>query len=567
MIIRLSRCASFPAFRRQTLDEFSDEQMSQFVTMWYTELAHSGRRTPPQARDDATALTDAIATRPDLRDLARLPLLATVMTLVHTNRGTMPDARALLYYECIDILLLRWRQQRGEGDLLARLNLPDFRSDNLLALMARLGFLAHEQSERSTDEHAASSTDLGEQQVIGILAEGFAHYDENRKYELAHTVLQALAHGNGLLLQRGPGVYAFPHRTFQEFLAGYHLLRQPNYTLQCLHRSERVHWHEALLLMVGYQVLAGGEYDKPLGLAEKLIERSPDEQILAGKILELMGRERVVAYNLFGQEGIWRRVYRALRKLSIMNGPIMAPAMVRVRAGLLAGRLTSYDNTEVVQPIFDPRLPLALINSRWENTIDWHKALSYYWCQVPAGEFWYGEEQSDLEHAYLLCSFHIARFPISNADFARFVNTGGYHNEEWWTPGGWEWRLRTDERHPERILQYKEFANPLQPVTLVTWYEAAAYCIWLTHHGTPKAGSPKMKRSACPHRWNGNGPHAAAINAPTVGLARANARVCQLQRNGHRADLAHRLLSKGGGPVRRSRDGWQRAGMAGDTLE
>ena len=101
-----------------------------------------------------------------MQALAGLPLLLTVMALVHTNRGTLPDARALLYEECIDILLLRWRQQQGE-DLLTRLELPQFRTSDLLALMARLGFAAHEQSAR-TEQDESRPADLEERDIMAL---------------------------------------------------------------------------------------------------------------------------------------------------------------------------------------------------------------------------------------------------------------------------------------------------------------------------------------------------------------------------------------------------------------
>ncbi len=146
---------------------------------------------------------------------------------VHANSGTLPDARALLYKECIDLLCYAGRQPRGAPDLLTRLDLSQFRTSDLLALMARLGFAAHEAAERSAE--AGGLADLSETQVIDILAQASPSYDLARRRALAPTVLDALAQGNVLLRKRGPNTYAFPHRTFQEFLAGYHLKSQRDY--------------------------------------------------------------------------------------------------------------------------------------------------------------------------------------------------------------------------------------------------------------------------------------------------------------------------------------------------
>ncbi len=48
--------------------------------------------------------------RKDLKRLAPNPLLLTVMALVHAHKGGLPDARALLYEETVEILLWRWEQ-------------------------------------------------------------------------------------------------------------------------------------------------------------------------------------------------------------------------------------------------------------------------------------------------------------------------------------------------------------------------------------------------------------------------------------------------------------------------
>ena len=44
--------------------------------------------------------------------LAQNPMLLTIMALVQTYHGTLPDERARLYQACVETLLLRWQRHK-----------------------------------------------------------------------------------------------------------------------------------------------------------------------------------------------------------------------------------------------------------------------------------------------------------------------------------------------------------------------------------------------------------------------------------------------------------------------
>jgi gamma-glutamyl hercynylcysteine S-oxide synthase len=86
--------------------------------------------------------------------------------------------------------------------------------------------------------------------------------------------------------------------------------------------------------------------------------------------------------------------------------------------------------------------------------------------------------------------FKIARAPVTNREFAEFVDAGGYRWREWWSDAGWAWRERTGAERPvywqaksadgwtSRRYDRVEALAPDAPVVFVTWYEADAWCRW-----------------------------------------------------------------------------------------
>jgi formylglycine-generating enzyme required for sulfatase activity len=120
-----------------------------------------------------------------------------------------------------------------------------------------------------------------------------------------------------------------------------------------------------------------------------------------------------------------------------------------------------------------------------------------YWCLVEASPFWYGAKQDKLQQMRLDYSFQIARFPVTNAEYALFIAAGGYQQQEWWTEQGWQYKQKQKWTEP-RLWDDSRYNNPAQPVVGVTWYEAAAYCRWLTHQGHAQDWLPKDQEIRLP---------------------------------------------------------------------
>ncbi len=113
---------------------------------------------------------------------------------------------------------------------------------------------------------------------------------------------------------------------------------------------------------------------------------------------------------------------------------------------------------------------------------------------VPAGEF----TTSDQRTVYL-DAFWIYKTEVTNTQYRAFIEAGGYEKPEYWTKEGWATRKREGWTEP-RYWGYLEFNAPDQPVVGVNWYEAVAYCRWLSEETGEPYRLPteaKWEKAAC----------------------------------------------------------------------
>lgn len=229
------------------LAELEEDQIGRFIRQWYDSLVKRGWRVAGSSIELKRQDLLGAYQRPDLLPMARNPLLLTLMATLHSNRGHLPRDRAKLYAESVDLLLQRWNRDVGaEAALLKTLDDPRLTLNSFEPHLDRLAFEVHQAN--AGREGLADIPELK-------LVQAFARQVGN-SMDKARAVVEFMHRRAGLLISQregdiGEGVFTFPHRSFQEFLAARHLQGRVDMGSICRQLAEQApeHWREVLRLL------------------------------------------------------------------------------------------------------------------------------------------------------------------------------------------------------------------------------------------------------------------------------------------------------------------------------
>lgn len=457
-----------PARGEYLLAELDEEQAHTFIARWYQALLQSRWLAHPAEAKRKQADLQAATGRADLAVLAANPLLLTLMASLHTHRGRLPDDRADLYNESVNLLLQRWTQAKGTSQTLAELVAPHIlRFDQLRLALEDLAFEVHEAGAGGRPgSDATRAADIGEGRLLRALAPLLGN-----SLDKARAVVDFIEQRAGLLLGQGERggerQFSLPHRSFQEFLAACHLARSARFAGECLRLAghDAGHWQLVLPLaarLAGPErgALAADELIGSQGVPPPQAEPPPqrghwDRALLAGLQLREIGVPMVSAHAS-GRATLQRVAGWLAASLPVHPTHGGAPAPQRAYAGEVLAALGD--------PRFDPEA-LHLPADPWLGFVEVPAQPAYVLGTRPQDR---AAVQALLGHKPVnddelndqpvaVPRFWLGRYAVTVAQFTAYVQTTG--------------RAPGDPRALDGPNNH--------PVRFVDWHEALAYCQWL----------------------------------------------------------------------------------------
>ncbi|HEU5229734.1 MAG TPA: HEAT repeat domain-containing protein [Ktedonobacteraceae bacterium] len=280
---------SLEGFAEFELQAFRREDIKQFIEKWFDSSPDT------ETQVSASDLSRKLENTPHLQTLATNPLLLSLIVRLYERQIELPERRARLYKECVDLLLRDWDAQRH------RRRYHDLEQRHTEQLLEQIAWHFHDKGLRYFKEEELL------QKIADFLPTVQLPAERNGR------VLDAIISENGLLKEQALRIYSFFHLTFQEYFVAQHISKNQDLSQLLRHRGDSW-WEEICFLYAGHipdastllQILMG--QDETIRLREDIFHTN---LILAGGCL--------VAHPTTKEISLWEQIISQLEQILLQT--------------------------------------------------------------------------------------------------------------------------------------------------------------------------------------------------------------------------------------------------------
>jgi formylglycine-generating enzyme required for sulfatase activity len=427
---------------RVTIADLDGPLQELLVRHWFAALSPDAE----QGRQRADELQAHLAERLEIAPLVTSPMLLTALCVIFNQGKRLPRDKHELYDRVLDnVLHNRYVDEQQEIPLVR----------NRLSVIAYgMHTGAGLDEDRETPEAEATQAEL--ERMIQRYRDQSPATEPG--FRGAVQTCDDLLTRSGVLLPR-PGKRAgFYHFTFQDFLAAQLILeRESDLAAFFRRRAERQEWRSTLSFVFTSLMSRYTLPDKGIGLLEQLIDPLTLDALplalVVADCLEILAGRGV---------GLQERHVEQFRRLCLEAIEREVPVRPRCELALALGRL---GDPRICEDLRDHTNPRA-------------------WVQVRPGTYptggggaWWGVKPLQKQELIIIEPFLVSRFPVTNMQFKRFLEDGGYRHRAWWSEKGWQWREQRGVSEPAFWRQTR-WNRANQPVVGVSFWEAEAFARW-----------------------------------------------------------------------------------------
>ncbi|MBD0359994.1 MAG: NACHT domain-containing protein, partial [Nitrososphaeraceae archaeon] len=217
-VVITCRCGAseyvFKDFVEVEIADFNDEEIKNFIRKWFKNSKDIDR---------VEQFLIKLETNQSIKELAKNPLLLTLLCLTIGESYDLPKNRNSLYDDAVDVLLRKWDATRNiERENIYEDKLSRQRKLNMLSEIAYNAFIQkpqkyfwHKWELEAEIRKFIENIDVVESESLDVDSQ---------------QVLKAIESHHGILTQQARWIYSFSHLTFQEYFTSRYILesREPS---------------------------------------------------------------------------------------------------------------------------------------------------------------------------------------------------------------------------------------------------------------------------------------------------------------------------------------------------